>query len=600
MAHHSRPLGQRLRAVFTRAEAERRDVEDRWLKDLRQYKGVYDPDVAARLHPKRSKAFLRITRNKVRLIDARLGDLLFPGSGEKNWAIEPTPEPRLDPELDALIIEQLRLSLGRDPLPREVQAAAVKTAENSCRVMERIMEDQLAEAGYREVIADVLHSGNLYGTGVLKGPLVEARTRRRWAPDPETGTWGLTSVQELLPFVEFVPVWDVYPDMSASSLGQARYVMQRHVMSKADLQALARRGDFDGAAIEAHLAANPHGDAGLRDHESQLLAMAGPDATSPEREGKYEVLEYWGLLSAEDVFWPDATEDGQDCGKDIDSGEEVEATAWMLGDEVIKLAPSPLPHAGRPYYFYYYDKDETCIFGEGAASVMRDPQTLFNASVRALLDNAAIAAGPQLEVNQDLLPETEDPTDVHPFRIWLRTGLGADAATPAVRVFSLPSHTQEFMAMAQLFAGYADQATAVPGLAPEIPAQAAHTARGLSMALSASGVTLKDQVRRFDDGVTRPFIAALYHWNMSFANREEAKGDYEIRARGWTSLVARELYVEQLDAFAKATANSLDGPLVDRRELLTRMAQARDLPDGVVKSAETLAREQVAAQLQKK
>jgi hypothetical protein len=295
------------------------------------------------------------------------------------------------------------------------------------------------------------------------------------------------------------------------------------------------------------------------------------------------VLEFWGHVPATDLVETGTDETGQE------PGQEAPANVWLLGATVIKAVPSPLAGSSWPYHFYYFEKDETSIFGEGLASVMRDPQQLLNASVRALLDNAAISAGPQIEVNQDLLLDDEDPADVHPFRIWLRKGAGADAQNPAVRVTTLPSHTQEFMAMAEMFERLGTETSGVPGSLQWDQARgAASTARGLSMLMSQAGSDLKDHVKMYDNGVTRPLITALYHWNMQFNPRPEIKGDLKVDAQGVTSLMAKELYVEQLDIFAKATANALDAQYIDRHELLRRMARARDLGPGIVRTSEEI------------
>ena len=55
-SEHVTRLGIEIAKWFSEAERDRRDVEQRWLKDLRQYRGEYDPDIKAKMHPKRSKA----------------------------------------------------------------------------------------------------------------------------------------------------------------------------------------------------------------------------------------------------------------------------------------------------------------------------------------------------------------------------------------------------------------------------------------------------------------------------------------------------------------------------------------------------------------
>lgn len=575
--------GQALRGLFREAEAGRRDMEERWLRDLRQYKGVYDPEVAARLHPRRSRAFLRLTRAKVKAADARLMDVLFPGAGERNWSIAPTPVPDLDARRAGEILARLRRERNAEPSERELTAAVRAEAARACEAMQREMEDQLAECRYREVVREVIHSGNLYGTGVLKGPLVARSAFPTWSRGPRGG-WRLVTRERLRPFLEFVPLWDIYPDPAARRLGEARFIFQRHLMTRRDLLALAARPDFDGAAIEEWLAVRPDGDAGPKAHESGL-ALAGPATNSRQATGRYEVLEFWGYLEPDDLDAVGAMGAGTDEADGSDGlAQSAPANIWLLGDSIIKAVAAPLPGLTWPYHFYYFDKDETSLFGEGLASIMRDPQHLFNASVRAMLDNAAISAGPQIEVNQDLLPEGEDPTDIHPFRVWLRSGSGIDAQYPAVRVSSLPSHAEELMAMARLFEAYAHETTGLPSAMHSEFDAAAGTVRGLSMLLSAASIALKDQIKHFDDGVTRPFITALYHWNMLFSDKEELKGDYRVQARGWSSLIARELSVEQLDAFASSTANSLDAPYIRRGELLRRRAMARGLGEDIVRS----------------
>src|SRR5213076_1126208 len=81
-------LGTTLIAEFGQAELARRETEERWLKDLRQYRGIYDPEILALIGKNRSKAFVRATRVKVKTVDARVADLLFPNGTERTWTAE--------------------------------------------------------------------------------------------------------------------------------------------------------------------------------------------------------------------------------------------------------------------------------------------------------------------------------------------------------------------------------------------------------------------------------------------------------------------------------------------------------------------------------
>jgi hypothetical protein len=67
-AQSMQSLGSRLAGTFTEYKDARKETENEWLKDLRQYQGIYEPDVLARLSQasgSRSKVFVGLTRTKV-------------------------------------------------------------------------------------------------------------------------------------------------------------------------------------------------------------------------------------------------------------------------------------------------------------------------------------------------------------------------------------------------------------------------------------------------------------------------------------------------------------------------------------------------------
>jgi len=252
-----------------------------------------------------------------------------------------------------------------------------------------------------------------------------------------------------------------------------------------------------------------------------------------------------------------------------------------LDTVIIKAIISPIEGAELPYYFYYFDKDETSIFGDGIPEIMRDPQTLYNASVRAMLDNAAISAGPIIEANIDLLADGEDPTALFPFRVFQRIGSGIEAGQQAIRVTKLPSYTNEFLGLVDFFQSTADESTTIPrslsGVTDSGQQGAAKTATGMSMLIGASNITLKDQVHFYDEGVTRKFIKAMYFWNMEFNQKQNIKGDYNIVARGSKSLIAKEVKMEQINQFLSLTNNEIDLQYIKRDVLLRELADIFDL-----------------------
>lgn len=578
-------LGATLLAEFAQAELDRRQTEERWLSDLRQYKGQYDPAVLTKIGPNRSKAFVRKTRVKIKTIDSRVADLLFPAGTEKNWEIDTTPVPSVSPEQKSLVAQRLtQMSQGQPVPPEIVDQAILKMAKEASKKMAKVIEDQLVEARYKDVAIKTVHSGHLYGTGVMKGPLVERKIRTRFVQ--QGNSWIAKSETYVVPFVDYVPLWRFYPDMSATDLDQCRYAYERHQMTKADLVDLSQRKSFNKQRIIDYIKSNPQGEVKLRYFDNELRVIGERNSTQGNKAGTYEVLERWGWVDGLSL---------KDAGVAVPENRTHEtffSNVWLLPDgQIIKAVLQPINGVTWPYHMYYFDKDETSIFGEGIASIMRDDQTMINAATRMMLDNGGITSGPQLEVNPSLLASLDKVEEVFPWKIWLRNN--SSPGTPAIRAIEMPNNLGNLSGMADRFENNADETTAIPRYmsGENTSSGAAGTASGMSMLMGAANIVIKDLITSYDEGITRPFLQALYRWNMQFHKDNSIKGDFDVKARGAASLVAKEVRARQLNEFAAQTSNPMDAPFIKRDALLRQRAEANELSD-VVKTEDEVAAEQ--------
>ena len=574
-------LGSTLLGEFNKAESDRRLTEMRWLQDLRQYRGQYDPDVLARIGKARSKAFVRKTRVKVKTTDSRVVDLLFPAGTNKNWAIDSTPKPSVSEEQRMEVSKQLSQMAQGQPVPRDaIDQAIVQMAKESAKGMSKVIDDQLVEARYKGVCIKALHSGHLYGTGIVKGPLVERKVRTRFIK--ERGRWIAKPETYTVPFVDFVPVWRFYPEMSSTELHQCRFVYERHSMSRHEMAGLAERRSFKRwrQKIVAYIKAHPDGESRLRFWDNELRTIGERHSTQGDAGGTYEVLERWGWLTGEQL---------RNAGVQVPEQrmhESFFSNVWLLPNgDIIKVALQPLDGVTWPYYLYYFDKDESSIFGEGLASIMRDDQTMLNSATRMMLDNAAISAGPQIEVTPSLLSTVENVDEHVPWKVWLRNN--TSPGTRAINQINFDSHLGELSSMATVFENNADEVTAIPRYmsGENVNNGAAGTSSGLSMLMGAVNIVIKDLITGWDENVTCPFIRALYHWNMRFNPDDTIKGDYDVAATGSASLVAKEVRARQLNELATLTANEFDAPYVKRDVLNRKRAEANELSD-VIKTEE--------------
>lgn len=596
-------VGVNLLKEFAQAENDRRETELRWLADLRQYKGQYDAEVLAKIGKTRSRAFVRKTRVKVKTVDSRVMDLLFPANGNRNWDLTPTKKPTIAPEQKRELIQNLTVAMtpppsAENPNPQpvkptkdDIDKAVREMVETAAANMRDTIDDQLSETRYKDCARKVIHSGNLYGTGILKAPLVERKIRQRFVRS-KAGKWELKTERYVTPFVDYVPLWRFYPDMSATDIEDCRYVYERHLMTKTATLKLAERKSFNGQRIIDYVMQNPNGQLNTKHFDTELKTLGDRLATNELEAGQFEVLERWGWLNADDLIA---------VGVKIPEERRHESffsNIWLLPNgEIIKAVLQPINGVTWPYHLYYFDKDETSIFGEGVAAIMRDDQTMINAGARMILDNAAITAGSQLEVNMRLLAKNEKADEMGPFKIWHRTG--EDPASPAVRVIEMASHLPELQNIVGMFEANADEVTAIPRyMTGENPQNgAAETSSGLSMLMGAAGIVMKDIVSSFDEGITKPFIAALYRWNMQFSRDDSIKGDYDVVATGTSSLVAKEIRANQLNMFAEMTANPLDEPYIKRDKLNEQRAAALELQN-IVKTEDEMRQDQNTPQAQ--
>jgi hypothetical protein len=584
-------FGHRLRNQFESFAAYRRMKELEWLEDLRQYKGIYDPDV--KIEANNSKVYPKVTRAKVNIALSRLHEMLFPEQ-DKNWEIAPTP----DPKLDRAVVKSIAMKLvkpGPDgqpvvPTKDELRIAIKKYANERCDLMAIQIDDQLTEMDYPQETKKVLRSGLQFGTGLLKGPMIGQRTKRIWEPTPE-GDYEETEDKEEVPILNFVRLWDWYPDMSVTELVNMEGSYERHIMTKHDIRQLAKREDFYPEMIEKYLINNPHGNYVPANWETELQiieveAMTGKgsrfsmSSTNPLGDTdqgsnrpvgkKYEVLEFWGYVDGSDL---------EACGLPVDDVTlEYAANIWVLpgrGDGAscpIKavLYPGALDH----YKVFYFEKDETSIFGEGLPRVMRHSQKAISAAARMVLDNGSCVAGPQVEVNWSLMTPDTDTSSFYPRKIWYREGKGVDASYPAIRALNFESHIEELIKIIEIFKQFGDEETCLPTwlIGQQVNNETAQATSGrLSMTLAA----VKDIVKNFDS-FTENVIRALYAWNMDFSPRQEIKGDYLCKARGSSSLVMKEIRMQAL-AQLSTTLTPEERDYIPERDFIHEKMKAHDL-----------------------
>jgi len=585
-----RSIGAELQKQFIKYKNDRRMQELKWLRNQRQYLGIYDLDIEGTLSTMRSRAYPKLTRIKTIATVSRIMNLMFPGN-DRNWDLSASPSAEMQPEdvQDAIqeYMQKLAESGTIDPnyqlKQEDVQCAVQELANKRAKQLRDIIDDQLQELGgdqtydYIALNRQMVKSGVLYGLGILEGPYPIVHTATEWSTD-ELGQAAPEKVEIYKPYFMWRPVWDFYPDFSAKTLDSMDGYFTREVMSRGQFRDLADREDFFGNVIKSYLKDHSQGNYKPMLHEQELKVMGVKAVTNEQSPdgNKYEVLTWKGRYPASKL---------KDIGVEVPEGQEgddVEAEIWMIEDYVIKADINPWRKMGlsvKTLHYFLFDEDDTSPIGNGLPNVIRDSQMSLCAATRMLLDNASVVCGPNVEVNEKLLAADQDKTSIHAYKVWRR--IDDDPMTvqfPAIREIRIDSHLQELEAIIRLFLEFADAETFVGPLgigdSGRMPSEPMRTAAGASMLRGDASLPFKDVIRNFDK-TTQSIIYSLVQYNKVYRPGEHNEGDFNVVARGATSLISKEVRGQQMDQLAQ-TLTDEEKMEIDNRELLKERLATRD------------------------
>jgi hypothetical protein len=579
-------LGLSLEKKLRDAVSKRKSIEKRWIDDLRQYHGRYDAETEARMTDerfKRSRVFANITRSKTNSAEARISDMLFPAD-DRNWEIKPTPVPELD----------MAIKNG-DTNAVEV----INQAKQRAQAMQNEIDDQLTESRYNIESRGGIHQAAILGTMVLKGPVIVNRTRKSWHQvQDEFGqsVHVLSIVDEVRPAVEWVDVWNFYPDLSAKRIEDAEYIFERKSLNRRQMRELIKRPGFMREQVMEVLRQGPDNFSATTDHLEKLRSIAG--VTGVMDSNRFELWEYHGAVDPDDL---------RACGVEIEddvSAIGVEAVVLFVGDIVIFADINPMDTGDRPYSIWTWEEDETCMFGYGVPYLMRTPQTVINSAWRMMMDNSGASIGPQVVVKTGRIAPVDNEWTITPMKIWVATD-NDNPISDAFSTFDINSHQGEIANILTLAKQFADEETNLPTIAQGSMEQLPqNTPMGTtSMMMNAANTILRRMVKAFDDNITKPTISRFYDWNMQFNPNELIKGDFQVDARGSSALMVKEMQSQQLMQFAQFFAHPAFAPILLSKapQMIRKIAESMRLAaDEVVPTDEEIAQlqQQQAAEQQ--
>lgn len=611
----------RSRYHFFRTERQTRGTEHALLSALRTFRGQYSPSQLAEIQKfGGTTAFSRVVASKCRGASALLREVYL--SGERPWNLEPTPDPKLPPDLEAAIntllaAEQGQLALMQQEVPedailarqeelqRAAEQRAYEIAHSESRQAADKVNDMLVQGGFYTALKEVLQDIPIFPYAVLKGPAVRNITTVSWNGQGQA----VPAVKAQMCWSRVSP-FDFFWAPGAGSVRHAE-VLERWKVSRAELNAcIGVKGFFDDAILDV---LDAYGRGGLSDwlneSDTERAWIERKEDPQENRSGLIDAIEYHGAVQGRQL-----QEGGVPLENFVPEGHKFNPQAdymvqvILVGAYVIKVMANVDPLKRHPYYVTSYEKVPGAVPGHGLPEILASEDAICNATLRALVNNLSIASGPQVILNTDRLDPSVDDDTLYPWRRWhvLNDPLGRGTDRP-VEFYQPQSNAQELIQVYQAMMTMADENSALPRYQTggSKASGAARTASGLSMLTQASNRVLMQVASNIDEDVLQPALRHLYDLLMLTDREGLLRGDESIVVRGATRMAQKETdRMRQLE-FLQMTSNPVDMQIVGpegRAALLRNLSQNIGLPgEEIVPSREEMRlqnRQQEMAQTQ--
>ena len=623
-------------ARYERAKTRRYSDEERWVQAYKNYRGIYGPDVQF-TETEKSRVFIKVTKTKVLAAYGQLVDVLF-SQNRFPIGVEPTALPdgvvdsvHVDPkeQEQEKALEQIkdiygspgdgndlqpgdttdtlteRLGPQKEELedieglkegPGQTQTAVTfHPAMVAAKKMEKKIKDQLEESSATKHLRHSVFECVLFGTAVMKGPFALDKEYANW---DDKGDYD--PIVKTIPRVEYVSVWDFYPDPDAYNMEDATYTVERHRLTRPQLRALKKRPFFRSKAIDDAIKMGENynqewWEESLNDNEvSSDFGGEGYASNNGDVE-RYEVLEFWGTID-KDI----ATIQNLEIPEKFLKDDEIQVNAWVCNGEILRFVINPFTPKRIPYVASPYELNPYSFFGVGLAENMDDTQTLMNGFMRLAVDNAVLSGNLLIEVDETNLAPGQDLT-VYPGKIFRRQG-----GAPGQAIFGtkFPNVSSENMMLFDKARVLSDESSGLPSYSYGQTGVmgTGRTASGISMLMGAASNAIRTVIKNMDDYMLRPMGEALFAFNMQFDFDPEIKGDLEIRARGTESFMKNEVRSQRLISFLQIASSPVLAPFAKFPYIMREIAATMDLDvDKVTNNPEEAFRQAILLQqMQKK
>ncbi len=614
-ATHSK-LSSHILKCWEDARQVKRKYQTKMLSAAKMRKGEYDALTLAAIQSfGGSEAYIPAANLKCTAAHDYIIDIY--NSNERPYLVKPTPIPSLPVDLQQEIITRVQQEVMSAPrvltdeeiialdtrAEKEVKEALEKTAEEKAEAMTKRIDDVLKEGGWIEALAEVIDDVVTYPAGILKGPIFRMKPKQVWVQD----RYEVNNV--LVQEFERVSPFDFYPQRNIKDVNSG-YCIERLRLNRRNLNEMEGLPGYNDSEIKAVLTESLTG--GLKtnwiwDGDTEANEAEERDLLSDSPEGRIDGLEFWGSVPGQWLIdW------GMDSSKIKNPTKEYQITAILIGTHVIRATVNPHPLGMKPYHVVSWRKTTGAFWGQGIPEIVEDIQVVLNAVVRALVNNVAVASGPQCAIDVSLLPVGTDYEHITPWKIHkidssqlLGMGTNTSSRLP-IDFFQPKMQSEQLLCVIAAFTQFIDEYTGIPaythGMAESSGAGA--TSSGLAMLMTAAGKIIKNITAKIDTYLVASSVLRVFENEMQYNTDMSIKGDAQIIATGSGSLIAKEQQLVRMIEILDRTRNDVDMQIIGlpgRAEMLRNVFHRFELNlDHIIPDVEELMRreEEMKAKIQ--
>lgn len=442
--------------------------------------------------------------------------------------------------------------------PSDLAKEAVEKATKAAKKAEKRIYDWHVEGQRSAQVRKVIFDSARLGVGVLKGPFPKSSKQMATRKSASGIELGIRKV--IQPASKWVNSWNFFPDAGCGEdVQEGDYVFEREWMGEGSVRRLKGLPGYISKQIDKVLIEGPQ-----KVNVKEDAGALGDDDSRHVKNGKYETWYFHGTLTREEMGCIcEAAGEREKIDQSVPADrKQVCVIVTMINDSVVRATINPLDSGEFPYHAMSWQRRTGSWAGVGVAEQIDVPQRMLTGAVRAMMDNAGVAAGGQIVIDASVITPADGEMSMSPHKIWYLNGDGDRLnVNEAFGLFRVDNVTAELMQVVELAMRLGEESTSIPLVTqgqsgPTTP----NTFGGMQLQNNNANQLLRSIGYAFDDYITDPETRQYYEWLILDPDvPDDEKGDWVIDAHGSNALVEQSLQNQFIPTLAAMVLNPAYG-----------------------------------------